>query len=111
VSLDWNRLVVVVAANDQASLETLKAQDSVEPVQGSGIDPSVPKMRDALRAGISDKCVGLAEAEAVATSALGKQHHWPLAVIEDPAASCARVDMVVGGSVQIAIRGPKTATR
>lgn len=102
VSLDWKRLVVVVAANDQADIETLES---------AGIDPSAYELRDALRAGITNKCVGLAEAEAVATSALGKQHHWPLAAIEDPTASCARVDMVVGGSVQIAIRGPKTATR
>jgi hypothetical protein len=111
VWLDWSRLAVVVAANDQASLETLKAQDSVERVQPSGIDPSVPKLRDALRAGITDKCVGLAKAEAVATSALGEEDHWPLVVTEDPTASCSRVDMRVGGSVQITIRGPKAATR
>ena len=102
VVLDWKRLVVVVGANDQVNVEAPK---------GAGTDPSVYKLRDALRAGITNKCVGLAEAQAVATRALGKQDHWPLAVIEDPTASCSRVDMVVGGSVQIAIRGPKTATR
>ena len=72
--------------------------------------PYVFELRNALRTGISTKCVSLAEAKAVATTALGETDRWPLTTIEDPTASCTRVDMIVGGSVQVTLRGPVTAS-
>ncbi|MFF5114711.1 hypothetical protein [Streptosporangium sp. NPDC000509] len=73
------------------------------------VDPFVYELRDALRAGIASRCVGLDEAESLAKQALGTKHHWPLTVMPDPAASCTRVDLEVGGSIQVTLRGPKVA--
>lgn len=100
VSLDRDHHAVLVAPNDSDDIDTLN---------GAGYAPFVYELRDALRTGITNKCVSLTDAKAVATSALGDAHHWPLTAIEDPKASCTRVDMVVGGSVQITLRGPATA--
>jgi hypothetical protein len=85
-----------------------------------GGDPNVRKpdaqvagfvydVRDALRAGITDTCVSVTAAEAVAEKATGSEHHWPTTAVVDPGARCASVDMVVGGSIQITVRGPETA--
>ena len=103
VSLDPDGLRRVVVANDR---------DDPEARRRSGdIAGSVFTLRDALRNGIADKCVNLTDAAALATRSLGHEPHWPLTTIEDPTASCTRVDMVVGGSVQVTLRGPATATR
>ena len=99
VVVDRDRLALAVTPNDT---------DDIETHNGHGTEPFVFDLRDSLRTGIADKCVNLAEAKAVATSALGDAHHWPLTAIEDPAASCTRVDMVVGGSIEITLRGPST---
>jgi hypothetical protein len=64
-------------------------------------------VRDALRAGITDKCVSTTEAEATVAKALGTQHHWPTTVVLDDQAKCSSVDLQVGGSTQIWIYGPK----
>jgi len=63
-------------------------------------------IRDALR-GIAGQCLPLAKAERLTTEAMGTEFHWPLTVIDDPAATCTRVDMEVGGSIQITLRGPQ----
>lgn len=63
-------------------------------------------VRDGLREGIATQCLDLDSAAAVAQDVLGQDHHWPLAAIEDPSASCTRVDMEVGGSVLVTLRGP-----
>lgn len=75
-----------------------------------GTDPSVHRMRDALRERIATKCLSLSAAEAVAKQVLGAQHHWPTGVTVDPEAKCTTVDMVVGGSTQIFLRGPSSTT-
>lgn len=69
----------------------------------------VAEIRDGLSAGIAAQCLDLESAEAVARDVLGRQHHWPLAAIEDPSASCTRVDMEVGGSVLVTLRGPRSS--
>ncbi|RYV52634.1 hypothetical protein [Pengzhenrongella frigida] len=99
--VDPDQLALVVTPNNR---------DDIETHNGHGTDPFVFELRDSLRIGIADKCVNLGEAKAVATSALGDAHHWPLTAIEDPAASCTRVDMAVGGSIEITLRGPSTTT-
>ncbi|MGV8967784.1 MAG: hypothetical protein ACOH2F_16080 [Cellulomonas sp.] len=98
---DPDHLTLVVTPNNR---------DDIETHNGHGTDPFVFDLRDSLRTGITDKCVNLAEAKAVATTALGDAHHWPLTAIEDTAASCTRVDMAVGGSIEITLRGPSTTT-
>lgn len=70
-------------------------------------DPFVYELRDALRAQIADECVDLTTAEQIAAEAIGAEHHWPTVVVEDPQASCTRVDLEVGGSVQVTLRGPR----
>lgn len=103
MSLDPNDLRLVVVANDRDDPEARRRSDDIA---GSAFT-----LRDALRKGIVDKCVNLTDAAALATSVLGDEPHWPTTTIEDPTASCTRVDMVVGGSVQITLRCPVTATR
>lgn len=71
--------------------------------------PVTSGIRTALRTGILQTCVNVVDALAVAEAALGTQHHWPTTGITDEDASCARVDMEVGGSIQVTIHGPTTA--
>lgn len=70
--------------------------------------PFVAEVRDALREGIADRCVGLADAEAVVDRAIGGEHHWPTTVVETDT-RCTRVDLEVGGSMQVTLRGPQVA--
>ncbi|GEM_PF-1472185 len=91
--------VLLVRPESRDSLETMVARGDVVPF--------VQTVRDALRAGIADACVALPEAEAVVAAAIGTEHHWPTATIEDPDAACTRVDLEVGGSLQVTLRGPR----
>lgn len=84
-------------------------QEDRERVRPTGVDPAVYSVRDALRSGITTTCVSVGAAEQVVKVALGNQHHWPTTAITDESADCARVDMVVGGSIQITVYGPGTA--
>lgn len=59
-----------------------------------------------LREGIAEKCVSLPEAEAVAKKAMGAHHHWPVSAVVDAKAKCTTVDLQVGGSMQVFLRGP-----
>ncbi|QGQ20579.1 hypothetical protein GC089_17030 [Cellulomonas sp. JZ18] len=67
----------------------------------------VATVRDALRAGVAQRCLDLDAAVAVADEALGFEHHWPTTAIEDPDADCTTVDMEVGGSILVTLRGPR----
>lgn len=66
---------------------------------------------DALRKGIAEQCVSLAEAEAVAVQAMGAQHHWPTSAVMDAKSKCTTVDLQVGGSMQVFLRGPSTIAK
>lgn len=71
-------------------------------------DASMFDLRDTLRAQIADECVDLDEAERIATEAVGADIEFaPLVVIEDPQADCTRVDLRVGGSFQVLLRGAR----
>ncbi len=61
-----------------------------------------------LRAGIASQCVTLPQAEAIARSAV-RQASVPVEVgsTSDPAATCTRVDMTVGGGVTIVMHRPR----
>lgn len=71
--------------------------------------PVSSRVRDALRTGIAQTCLSLADAVAVADAALGSEHHWPTTAITDESASCSRVDLEIGGSIQVTLYGPTTA--
>ncbi|KQY42850.1 hypothetical protein [Cellulomonas sp. Root137] len=71
--------------------------------------PTTSGIRTALRVGIAHTCVSLGDAQKVAEAALGTEHHWPTTGVPDEEVDCARVDMEVGGSMQITIYGPATA--
>lgn len=96
---DKDRTVTVVATG---------GRDNSSPSQD--VDPSVYVMRDALREGIATKCLTLAQAREVAKRVLGAEHHWPTGSTVDAKAKCASVDMVVGGSTQLFLRGPSTTS-
>ncbi|MEI2777628.1 MAG: hypothetical protein V9G19_16975 [Tetrasphaera sp.] len=75
-----------------------------------GALPFVYEVREALRSSITDTCLSVSEAGAAAKRAVGAEHHWPTTAVVDNSADCARVDMQVGGSIQITVYGPTTAT-
>jgi hypothetical protein len=65
-------------------------------------------VRDALRTGITTRCISTQQAQDVVAKALGAQHHWPTTVVPTNS-RCASVDLVVGGSMQVWIYGPEVA--
>jgi hypothetical protein len=67
-------------------------------------------MAAALRAGITDTCVDLTQARALVDEAVGGGHHWPTTSVVDDTATCARVDMEVGGSILVTVYGPQGLT-
>ncbi|WP_028049237.1 hypothetical protein [Cellulomonas sp. URHD0024] len=71
----------------------------------TGAESSV---RDALRTGITDACVSATDARAVADAALAGLPYapWPTTTVVDETVPCARVDMEVGGSIQVTVYGP-----
>ncbi|WP_028045622.1 hypothetical protein [Cellulomonas sp. URHE0023] len=73
--------------------------------------PQTSGVRDALRAGITDTCVSAGDARAVADVALAVLDFdpWPTTTVLDESAPCARVDMEVGGSIQVTVYGPTAA--
>lgn len=75
-----------------------------------GDNPSMFTLRDALRDELATKCLSLPEAEAIVKRLLGAQHHWPTGTTLDEKAKCTMVDMVVGGSTQIFLRGPSATS-
>ena len=72
-------------------------------------DPERVTLRDELRDGITQRCVSADEAGAVVEAALAEQPHWPTTILVDEAAACARVDLEIGGSIQVTVHGPTVA--
>ena len=73
-------------------------------------DPLVAGIVAALQAGITDRCVSLAEARAVADEALTAiDGPFPTTSVPDESVACARVDLFVGGNVQVTVHGPTAA--
>jgi len=71
--------------------------------------PEAFEIRDGLRA-LAEQCLPLDEASAGVERVLGAEHHWPTTTVVDPDAACTRVDMEVGGSIQVTLRGPEAPT-
>ncbi|MGN6241506.1 MAG: hypothetical protein ACTHNI_17400 [Cellulosimicrobium cellulans] len=73
-------------------------------------DPLVTGIVAALKGGITDRCVPLDEARAVADEALSAiDGTFPTTSVPDDSVTCARVDLFVGGSFQVTVYGPTTA--
>ena len=75
----------------------------------TGTEP-VRRVVDTLRTGVARSCLPLAEAVEHTEQAI-TANGWSLAdakvtAIEDPAATCSRVDLVPGGLVTVVLRGP-----
>ncbi len=97
------RLLTVLPTEASETMETLVARGDIV--------PEVLALRNQLRAQIADTCVDLTAAETVVARALGTAHHWPTVAVEDPEAACTRVDLEVGGSVQVTLHGPRPTDR
>ncbi|WP_264031263.1 hypothetical protein [Cellulosimicrobium sp. SH8] len=73
-------------------------------------DSLVAGIVTALKGGITDRCVSLDEARAVADEALSVvDGPFPTTSVPDESVTCARVDLVVGGSFRATVYGPTTA--
>lgn len=62
---------------------------------------------DGLREGISDECLTLDQAARVVEELMIDGYHHPTAMIEVPEQACTTVDLIVGGSFQVKLRGPR----
>ena len=79
-------------------------------VRDGFLDGALDAVREGLATGIARRCVSLGEARRIADSVLAPLgHHWPTTAVPDPAARCTRVDLDVGGDVQVTIHGPAVA--
>lgn len=94
----------------------------IEDPKYAKIDAQSAVMLKALRAGISDTCINLTEAEKLATvqaqefdrivrQALGSGPGTPVIAEPDDTKPCANVDVKSGGSFTIVVRGPQTAKK
>ncbi|WP_426309694.1 hypothetical protein [Cellulosimicrobium sp. E-16] len=73
-------------------------------------DPVVAEIVSTLKGGITDGCVSLGEARAIADEALTSvDGPFPTTSVPDESAECARVDLFVGGNVQVTVYGPTSA--
>lgn len=87
---DGTVFVVPDIAPDQALY-----QPEIDPIVGS------------FRGTFADECLTAEQAEAVVAEELAAlDHTWPTTTVVDESAACARVDLVVGGSVQVTVYGP-----
>jgi hypothetical protein len=95
IAVEENQTVVVAASEEPASLYSTP---EVDPVVGM------------LRSDIAQQCVTVEEARAAADEALGFLEHSsvPVTMVVDESADCARVDIFVGGGVQVTVYGPTT---
>ena len=77
----------------------------------SSPEGEVAGIRDALRAGITDACVNATDARAIADAALDGLDYepWPTTTVIDESVPCARVDIQVGGNIQVTVYGPSGA--
>jgi hypothetical protein len=75
---------------------------------GEKFNPALDALRRQLRSQVADRCLSLEEATAVVSRILRSQHHWPSTSIPDSRADCTRIDLEVGGSIQVTLRGPVT---
>lgn len=73
-------------------------------------DPLAAGIVAALQRGITDRCVSLDEARAVADEALtAVDGPFPTTSVPDERVTCSRVDLFVGGSFQVTVYGPTSA--
>jgi hypothetical protein len=87
---------------------------SSEPVRDVPTDPAAgPRaVAAALRQGITERCISLDEARALVDETLAERlDHEPVPTtsIVDESVDCARVDLRVGGNVQVTVYGPTSA--
>lgn len=100
----------VDATGEDVVRVTSSSRRAPEELQASGdVMPFVFTIADTLRQEVTEQCVSLSEAEEIATTAIGAEFHWPLTTIADADADCTRVDMEVGGSILVTLRGPEVA--
>jgi len=113
---DWR--IETQGTNDSSRpCSGLSAEETGKVVVAADADPDdlygVPELDPtvaALRAAAADECLTAEQMRAIVDEELGELgHHWPTTTVQDDAAECARVDMVVGGSVQVTVYGPGAA--
>jgi hypothetical protein len=74
------------------------------------LDLELTTLADTLRTGITEQCLSLDDARALADSAIGDLADAPTVSVQDDSAACARVDMEVGGGMNVIVYGPQVAS-
>ncbi len=99
--------------NDATSTLTVLPERNTPPATHDPASDTAPVtgIRDELRRGITDACVSVDDARALADKALAGLDYepWPTTTVVDESVTCARVDMEVGGNIQVTVYGPKVA--
>jgi hypothetical protein len=72
-----------------------------------GSNPVLYRIADDLRSAIADECLSVVDAKRLATRVVGAEGE--VTAVADEQARCTRVDMEVGGSVFVSVRGPSVA--
>lgn len=112
---DWTVETVGTASAEQPC-SGMQAEEAgtlvVTPSEEPDLLYSVPVLEPVkamLRSDIAEQCVTAEQARAVADETLAPlEHRWPTTTVVDESAECARVDIAVGGSVQVVVYGPTT---
>ncbi|HEY0189154.1 MAG TPA: hypothetical protein VGC67_16825 [Cellulomonas sp.] len=96
-----------------SSVDAADGTVSVVPAEDPAVTmfPNGNWRADLLREQIADACVTVEEARAIVDAMLADEDHWPTSSVVDETVDCARVDLEIGGSVQVTVYGPTgTAT-
>ncbi|WP_030528109.1 hypothetical protein [Phycicoccus jejuensis] len=96
---------VEVGADGHSVEVTPGARERIE--HGSGtVDETVLDAAEGLRRAVAGRCLGVREAEAVARGVVGSTGR--VVAVADESLACADVDLVVGGAMEVTVRGPAT---
>lgn len=115
--LDMSDVTVTVQDLPPINVGEGKCGWFIPPYDGGGVlfspgrydDPLTPKPAAvAMRHDIAEQCLTLPKAEAAVKKITGTAHHWPTSSVEDNSLKCTEIDLVIGGSQQVFLRGPRT---
>ena len=114
LGLDSWTIETLIVDEPGRTCSDVSAEEAGKVVVASAEDPEVlygvpelDPMVGALREVAADECLTAEQMRTVVDEQLESLgHHWPTTTVQDDAAECARVDLVVGGSVQVTVYGP-----
>ncbi|GIL34027.1 hypothetical protein [Phycicoccus sp. DTK01] len=97
---------VEVGADGRSVEVTPGARERIE--RGSGtVDETVLDAAEGLRRALAGRCLGVGEAETAARGVVGSTGR--VVAVADDSLACADIDLVVGGAMEVTVRGPSSS--